>query len=372
MTANLIRKKTVLVILVTLFLVGIIGANFAVGDSGLKTKELSLEEAVELALKNNLGVKIAQLNVKKAEAEFKNIKDTADDIKADKVNSYQLGLVKWVNPKAYDNAVIMAKKGNQVTQKTVMFQVENNYYNVLRAERNLAIKREGLNYIEDQLKVAQLAYKIGTKAKLDVNTIEAAVAASQAQVVSEENNYRVAVMELNRIIGLDLETPLKLTTKFTLEKTANSIKVDDTVKKALEDNIQILEVKTGQELARVKYDLAKKFYFGGVTIFDTAEIDTDIANTKVKEQELATVSAVRQTYLTLFSLEKKVDWNIKEVEKALENARIYKLKYEAGLATSLDVRKAALDLEEARTNLANTIFDYNLLKARFKYELFTV
>ncbi len=370
MNTKLFKKKTFLVIVVTLFLVGILGANFAVGNSGVKTEELSLKEAVDLAVKNNPDIKIAELSVKRAEAEFENVEDTADDIKADKVNSYQLALAKWVNPKAYDNAVIMTKKQSEVTRKKIMLDVENLYYNVLKAERNLSIKREGLNYIQDQLKVAQSAYKLGTKAKLDVNTIEAAVAASQAQVVSEENNYRVAVMELNRIIGLDLDTPLKLTTKFTVEKTVNTIKVDETIKKALEDDIQILEVKTGQELAKIKYDVAKKFYIGGVTIFDTAEIDNSIAETKVKKQELATVSAVRQAYLTLSSLEKKVDWNNKEVEKAQENARIYKLKYEAGLATSLDVRKAALDLEEAKTNLANTIFDYNLCKAKFKYELF--
>lgn len=371
MTGNLLKNRFVFIILVSLVLVGVVGANFAVGDSGPKVEELSLNQAVDLSLKYNPDIQVADLEVKKAEAELKNAKYTAGKIKTDTVNSYELGLAKWVNPKAYDNALVMAKKSSEVTRKTVMFNVENYYYNVLKAERNLAIKREGLKYIQDQLKIAQSAYKIGTKAKLDVNTIEAAVASSQAQVVSEENNYRVALMELNRIIGLDLDTQLKLTTKFAVEKTGNSIKVDETIKKALEDNIEILGVKTSQELAEVKYDVAKKFYAGGVTIFDTAKLDSGIAEAKVKKQEQATISAVRQDYLTLFSLEKVLDWNNKEVVKAQENARIYRLKYEAGLATSLDVKKAAIDLEQAKVTLADTIFNYNLIKAKFKYELFS-
>lgn len=371
MIKKCIGNKAVISVLITLLLVSLIGVNFAVGNKGPAVKSLTLKEATELAMKNNPDIKIADLEVKKSELEYKNAKYNSDKLDVDDVNTYQLGLVKWLNPKDKENALALVKKQGDVTEKSVMFDVENRYYNVLKAERNLAIKREALKYFQDQLKIAQAAYKIGTKAKLDVNTIEAAVARAQAQLVSEENNYRTGVMELNRIIGLDLNTQLKLTTQFTLEKTGSSIKVEEVIKKALEDNLEILVAKNIIELRKINYDVAKKFYTGGVTILDTAEVEAQIAQAKLVKQELATTSVVRQSYLTLFSLEKALDWNKKEVEKAEENARIYKLKYEAGLATSLDVKKAALDLEEARQTLTETIYKYNLLKSQFKYELFS-
>lgn len=364
-------NKVVISLMVTLLLISLIGVNLAVGDKGPAVKSLTLKEATDLAMKNNPDIKIADLSIKKSELEYKNAKYNSDKLDADYVNTYQLGIVKWLTPKQKENALAVTTKQGDVTKKSVMFDVENRYYNVLKAERNLAVKREALKYFQDQLKIAQAAYKVGTKAKLDVNTIEAAVAGAQAQVVSEENNYRTGVMELNRIIGLELDTQLKLTTQFTLEKTGTSIKVEEVIKKALEDNLEILIAKNTMELSKINYDVAKKFYMGGVTILDTAEIDAQVAQAQLDKQKLATTSTVRQSYLTLFSLEKVLDWNKKEVEKAAENARIYKLKYEAGLATSLDVKKAAIDLEEARNNLTETIYKYNLLKSQFKYELFS-
>ncbi|MCL4442301.1 MAG: TolC family protein, partial [Firmicutes bacterium] len=126
----------------------------------------------------------------------------------------------------------IAQKNKDLTPKRLMFSVEKAYYDVLKAERNIEIKRENLKYFQEQLKIAQTAYKIGTKAKVDVTTAEATVASFQSQLTSEENTYRGALMELNRIIGLDLDTPLKLTTQFTLEKMGNSIKLAETVKQA--------------------------------------------------------------------------------------------------------------------------------------------
>jgi len=117
--------------------------------------------------------------------------------------------------------------------------------------------------------------------------------------------------------------------------------------------------------------VAKKFYAGGVTVYDTAKIEAQSAEAKLRKQELATRSVVRQSYLTLLALEKMVDWQAKEVEKARENYRIFVLKYEAGLATSLDVKKATIDLEQAEANLSDTIYRYNLLKSQFKYRLFS-
>lgn len=371
MVKKFIGKKAIISLMVTLVLVSLIGVNFAIGDNGPAVKSLTLKEATELAMINNHDIKIGDLKVRKSELEFKNAKYNADKLKIEDVKTYQLGIVKWLTPKEKENSLALAKKEAEVSKKTIMFDVENRYYNVLKAERNLAIKREALKYFQDQLKIAQAAYKIGTKAKLDVNTIEAAVASSQAQVVSEENNYRTAVMELNRIIGLGLDTQLKLTTQFALDKAGTSIKVEEVIKKALEDNLEILIAKNAIELSKVNYDTAKKYYPGGVTAHDTAEVDVEMAQTAMEKQELSTTSTVRQSYLTLFSLEKVLDWNKKEVEKAEENARIYKLKYEAGLATSLDVKKAALDLEEARQTLTETIYKYNLLKSQFKYELFS-
>ena len=370
MVKMLFTKKIVLGILVTLVLLTAVGINYAVGVDGPKVTELSLQEAVDLALKNNPDMELAVLAVKRAELDFEGAKRSAYYLKEKEVNTYPDGIVKWVTPKAKEVAFVLAQKGQDVTEKGLKSGVEKAYYDVLAAETGLEIKKENLKLAQDRLKIAQTGYKIGTKAKVDLNTDEASMAAGQAEVSGAENSYRTAVMELNRLTGLDLDTSLKLTTKFSVEKTGSSIKLDDTIKSALTDNLEILTVKENQELSQVQFETAKRFYYGGVASYDIAKIDTRTAELKVKQKELAVTSTIKKSYLSVLYLEKSIDWRTKEVEKAQESARIFLLKYGAGLATSLDVKKAAIDLEQAKENLSGDIYKHNILKSQFKYNLF--
>lgn len=371
MLRKFLRKKVIIGILVTLAMLTAVGVNYAVGVDGPELTKLSLEEAVELALKNNHDIELARIDLEKADTAYESAREAARDIPTDSVQTYEYGLLKWISPKAAEVAFKLAEKGQEVTRKSIKFSVESAYYNVLKAEKNLAIARDGLKYFQDQLKIAQTAYKIGTKAKVDVTTVDAAVAGYQAQVAQADNTYRTAVMELNRIIGLDLDTPLTLTSKFAVDKTGEAIDLEETIKTALEDNLEILSARQSAELAQVQYDVANKFYGGGVATYDNAKYAAQSAEVKVRKQELATKSAIKQSYLTLFSLEKMIEWQSKEVEAAKENARIFILKYEAGLATSLDVKKATMDLDQAEQKLSESIYQYNLMKSRFKYQLFT-
>lgn len=371
MAENRLQKKIITGLLFAIVLLAVAGINYAIGVDGPKVHELSLQQAVDLALKNNPDMEIAELAVQKAEKQYKGAKYSADSIETEDVHTYEAGLLKWVNPKAAEVGLTLAKKSRELSENGLKVSVETAYYDVLKAERNLKIKRENLKYLQDQLKIAQTAYKIGTKAKVDVSVIEAAVAAAQAAATSEENTYRVAVMELNRLTGLDLDTPLKLTTQFTVEKISGTVNLEETIKEVLADNYSILSVKSDLEVKKVQQDVAKKFYGPGVTVHDTAEIDAKIAEATVRRQELALTAVVRESYLSLFTLEQMIDWQTKEVEKTRENARVFALKYQAGLATSLDVKKATIDLEQAESDLADTIYNYNLLKSRFKYDLFT-
>ncbi len=368
-------NKLILGFLVSMLMLSALGINYAVGEDGPEVKNLSLEEAVELAMQNNPDIEIAGLAVEKAKAEHKLARDQANDAKNDAkeldINTYEIDIAKRFNPKAKEVALVMEEKKRDVGEKKLKLDVERAYYDVLRAEKSLEIERAGLKYIQDQLKIAETAYKIGTKAKLDVTTAEAAVAGYQASVTRAENTYRTSVLDLNRITGLDLDTPLKLTSKFAVEKAGDSINLEDSINQALEDNVDILAAKKTLELKEVQYDVAKKFYGQGIIAYDTAEIDKQSAEATVRKQEVNTRATVRKSYLTLFSLEKMIDWQTKEVEKARENARVFMLKYEAGLSTSLDARNAAIDLEKAEQSLSNSIYDYNLTKSQFKYQLFT-
>jgi outer membrane protein TolC len=286
------------------------------------------------------------------------------------VAQYQWALTIWVQPVSTEAAYIVAQKSKELQTNQLRLNVETTYYNVLKAQKNLAIKRENLKYFQDQLKIAQTGYKIGTRARVDVTVAESAVAAYQALVVTEENRYRANIIDLNRLMGLELDTPLKLTSQLNLDKISAKIDVNATVEDALENNVSILRYKKNLEVAKATAEVARRFSGPGIPVYITSEIDARIAEVNVSKESLLITAAIKKSYLSLLTLEQSIDWQTKEVEKAKENAKVFALKYEAGLATSLDAKKATIDLEQAEENLSESIYLYNTLKSSFKYGIF--
>lgn len=226
-----------------------------------------------------------------------------------------------------------------------------------------------MNYAKDQLAIVQNSYQLGTVAKSDVLAVEALVAASEAGVTSAQNDLSLAVMKLNELIGLDIDTQLKLTDKFEYVPMKD-VNVADEVYKALQNNIEIISVRENQAVKEKEYEVARKYYSGGVVYFDKAKLDAEAANVAVNKQEVATTLAVKQDYLSLKALEKSIAYKQKEVEKQREVVRIDMLKFKAGLLTNQDVKKSTIDLETAEQGLTELIYNYNQLKSKFKYGLF--
>lgn len=362
-------KKWLAVLL--LVSVSLLAAGIGTAQKGPQVKELSLPQAIELALKNNPDMELAKVEVDSAQASYDGAKATADHMESNNkiLETYDGGKLKWVAPAGTQMKLTLAREQQKLKEKSLKLDVEKAYYNVLKNAQILEVKKATLKYAKDQLKIALDSFKVGSLSKGDVIGVEALVAASEAGVAGAQNDYDSAVMEFNKLIGLDFNTPLKLTTSFAVPKAVD-IKVGEAVYEALANNIEIITVKEDKVLKQVEFETAQKFLGGGVTSFETAKLAQKAADIKVKKQELDTTLAVKKDYLTLLSLAQVINWNKKEVEKQQENVRIYVLKYKSGLATGQDVQKVTIDLETARQKLAESIFNYNTLYSKFKYGLF--
>lgn len=361
-----VKKLLVVMLLVS---VSLLAAGLGTAQNGVPVKELSLQQAIDLALKNNPDMELAKIDVDSAQLSYKGAKDAADDVDADTISTLQTYQTKWITPRQRQKSLTLATEQQKVDEKTLKVNVEKAYYNVLKNLQILEVKKATLKYSQDQLKIAQDSLKVGSMSKGDVIGVEATVAAAQAGVTKAQNDYDIAVMEFNKLVGLDFNTPLKLTASFEFVK-ATDIKVEEAVYDALSSNLAIISVKEDKVVKQLEFEAEQKFYGGGVTSYETAKLAQRSADIAVKKQELDTTLAVRKAYLTLLATEQQINYNKKEVEKLQENHRILVLKYKAGLATGQDAQKATIDLEDARQKLVGAIFDYNALKSAFKYGLF--
>jgi outer membrane protein TolC len=73
---------------------------------------------------------------------------------------------------------------------------------------------------------------------------------------------------------------------------------------------------------------------------------------------------ISDAYLSMKEAEKRISTNKIAVEEASVNFAIAQRAYSAGVGTNLDVMDAELALNQAKTNYTNSLFDYNISKAR--------
>ncbi len=365
-----IGKKASLLIALMVSLTLVIGGITYAASTGTGVKDLSLDQAVKLGLENNYDLKLSELDLTTAERAYSAAKDVAKEISGDKISSYSLAQTKWVSPRSAQMNLTLATKKLAQAQKQTQVYIEEAYSNVLKAQKLLTIKQDSLNYAQQQLKIAQDSYKLGTVAKSDVVSAEALVASYQAALSGALNDLSINTMKLNQLIGLDLDTKLKLTSALSY-KPMNDTDINVHLNNALKDSVDILTVREQQAVKELEFEMAKKFYAGGVLAYDNSEIAAQQANIKVSKTEVATALLVKTNYMSIKSLEQQIAWKQKEVEKQQETLRVTLLKYKAGLATSQDVKKATLDYETAEESLTELIYSHNKLMTSFKYDLFS-
>lgn len=366
-------KLGILMVIMTLAV-----GTFTSAEEGTdQVKSLTVEQAVDLAMKNNNSILRAELAVDKAELSLDKAQRLADDLgdSAPSIPGMPGSPLEWAQGKELQPVMAEAtlninKKTLEFTKKNIKYAVEELYYAVVKAEKLLAIKMLSVQQAEEQLRLAELNYKVGRFAKVDVTSVEVLLAATRTELAAVETQYKVTKMNFNKLIGLDLDTQIKLTS----DMAYSPIEVKDInsfVEKALADSAEVVSIKEQLRIKEKDYDLYVRYYSAGVDSAKERGIDLQDANLQLQEAETKMRLDVKAAYYQL----KTSEQNIKVLEKALakqeENLRLANLRYKVGIATNSELLDANVALEKARQDYTSAIYDYSIAKAKFENGIFS-
>lgn len=378
------KKKLVMgfFVVVLLFVTTVTGS---VGEkSQPETKSLSLSQAVELALKENRQIELAALGVEQAElaldqAEFAAKK--ANNQIGNKVpnmaggestvrKDQNLAMVIDVAPKQAAAGKVIADTALSYTENSIKFGVEAAYYGVQQAEKLLEVAQASFKRAEEQYKQAQARFKAGTSAKMDVISAEAQLKTAEAGVNEARSTLQVAMMSLNKTLGLNLETPLKLTDSFQF-KAADAIDVEKVIQEMTDKDLSFVTDREGLNISQVNFDYHEKYYTSNTFAYRNAKYQLKEAEVKYDNAKAELGFNIKKAYLDLKTAEENYHVLTKSLEQAKEAYRLNKLRYEVGMATGYDVLNAETALKQAEMGLLNALYNYNLAKAKFTYGIFT-
>ena len=297
---------------------------------------------------------------------------------------------------------LISEQGLQKAYNDMRTTVTNGYFDMLQADNMQQLGRESVTRLADHLKNVEAQYEVGVVAKVDVLRSQVELANAKQSLIKAENAYQIAEANLNKIVGLPMDTQLKLDNllvytpyendmQYCLDYAAMHRPELEQAKQNVEAAKGALRVAISGHMPQVAATASQNWnnknwpgdengnwYVGvsvGLNIFDSgvttskihgAEADLAKAHETYRDTVDAVNLDVRSNYLNLREAEKRIDTTKLAVSQAEEDYRIAQLRYMNGVGTNTDVLDAQVALTDAKTNYLQAMYDYNTCKTNLE------
>ena len=385
--------------------------------------DLSLQEAINLALAQNTSLKVTQKGEDTAKYALEQAKGNngvsvglSDSLTTNKTkdtdrqdsNSVSLsgklplysGGKNQANIKKAKIGVESASLTTQRAQEDLKLSVIKAYYDALESKKTVGVRQETVDkYQEHYTNVSQL-YAAGSKAKIDVIRSQVELSDARQNLIKAENSYEVDLAELRNYLNIDRSEPLNLTTDFSylafdqdmnacldyayanrkdLQVDKNKLaQQEQAIKAAKAGYLPTLNLSVGLSESQRFNPSSQNSHSASATlgldwnIFDSgvtraqvksAETDRDIAKLTYQKDKESIDLAVREAYYNMREAEKRFNSTQDAVHQAEEDAFIAREKYRAGEGLMLDIIDAQEALSKAKLNHISAQYDYARYKA---------
>lgn len=390
---------------------------FALLLSVLVSWSITLEQAIDIALRNNTQVRLSELDLKRAEEDIRKARagilpqvsvsysytrldnPLAFGFTPREGQSYLFQINQSIFDKSLFDAIRLAKLTKDLQEyvlkdvrKTVENQTKQFFYALLYKKRVVDLYRENLQYWEENNRLTNAQYKAGIVPLVDLIRSKAQLETAKALYEQVLADYKKSLEDFKAYLRLNEDINPEGTLEFIpFEEDYNNLE-----KELLEKNSTLAVAKKNLEVYEKRIDLEKGAYFPSISgfltyqgskskrslfgstqwiegytlgfqfnynIFDGFQRSASIAQANIdylKQKESYIETLYTQTAEFKKTLEdlKSLRVQIKAVESALEYAkeslRLSTERYKYGVANQLEV----LDV---RNNYNQTLENYYLL-----------
>lgn len=227
-------------------------------------------------------------------------------------------------------------------------QVVEAYYNAVLAQGAVELHATHLERMARHVANARRALEQGTIAELDLAQAEAGLAQAQAEAFAAEEQAQLALLNLKELIGLPLDRQTRLASGVA-DWTPSHWDYDEDLAKALENSAQVQAAKGQLAVAEKDLELFRKNTggFRGRVTFRQRELAVAQALVNLEEAQRRTEIQVRGIHSQLAQAALRVDAARRQSELAQRVADLAHLRYEVGMATTVDVLEAEGTLLQA-------------------------
>jgi outer membrane protein len=288
----------------------------------------------------------------------------------------------------------------------LVFSIKSGYWSLYKAKEIKRVVDENVELVKAHLTDVENMMTQGLATKNDVLKVQVQLSSSQLAQIDASNSVAIAMMTLNNLIGLPIETEIDLTSVIQTQSMENQ-RSAEIAQEAIETRADLKAAEMRVQANEASVTAAKGSWYPQVSLYGNyyysrpnprilptkdefkntwdlgVNLSFDIWNWNTTKHQVdqgeaalaqsreateqlkdAITLEVNQANLVLLQSREKIKVAEKGVEQANENYRITKNKFTSGTATNTDLLDAEVTLLQAKVNYTTSLVDHELAQAR--------
>ena len=391
---------------------------------------LTLQQCIEIALKNHPNINAATSNVRITDSKIGQARagyypqltlqsgyqrigpPLTSIINPDPYNQYSntLSLSQTIFDfgKTYNQVQIqsLGKESSQADLQDVSGQVilgvKQSYYGYLQAKKSQDVAMETVNQFQQHYEIAKVFFETGKTSKIDVTSAEVNLSNAKINLLKAENARRIARITLTNAMGI-MNAP-EYEIKDDLDYRPCEVSMDEALQNAYKNRPDLLSTLKKKEGLEKTIYLSQKGYlpvlagsaaYGytgnefladkdkawsvGVTLtfplftglstkyqIDEANANLDVLKANEDSLMQTVYLQVESAHLSLKEAAERISAGKIIVKQAEETLELAKGRYAAGVGSSIEITDAMITLNNAKMTYITALADYSVAQANLE------
>ena len=399
--------KTKIIVSIAFIILGIHGFS--------QSENLSIEDAVNIALENNYGI----ITIKKSHeinelnnawgntgalptVSFTGIGNTSqnytdnDDFKTTALNGSVVlnwvlfrGFRARITKQSLESLEKLSEGNVAITVENTIIDVILAYYNVLLTENNLNIAEKNMQLSEDRYEQEKQKKQLGTSLTYDLLQAQNSFLEDKSSYLSAKSSFNNAKRQLNNLMALPLDTKYNFTSSFDISSKDFNIAALES--KMLENNNTLKNQYINLEMAKLDVKSAKSDYYPTIAAsasggYSSTDLDYETLNMMDNNSSSLNTSVglsvsytiyeggTRRRALQASKIQKEIsEIETSDMEQQLKNQlaqefELYQVRQELLILAKENLKAAELNMELSKQKFDNgSINSFNYRDIQIMY-----
>ncbi|NLJ80501.1 MAG: TolC family protein [Firmicutes bacterium] len=305
--------------------------------------ELTVKDAVALALEHNLDFRMVFLDWQQAQQALERAQFVGDrEMTA-----------------AAEKEWLQADKTYRESRENLANVVRSAYQEILQREREAADRLAAKERAEAQLKIDESKYEAGLLSSLDIQRTKHSLHNAEFSYQTALVNLATNRLQFNELLGLDLGQELLLTESLLLDFLPFDFTLEECFLLALKLDEGVLQAKEGLKKAKEKV-LAAQSPFTPLVEQEQALVAEEKAKIHLVKAKNALYFEIRADYYNLEALAHLVQAKEREIELERKTLQAEESKYKAGVISNAQILAQQEKLAAVEQEYSDALLQYSL------------